>query len=486
MRRHTIRLVASCARIALLGMCGAAAGTAAIWTWRGEWVDAVDDALVASRVRSYAERVTALAATADVAQRERGYRSLVGELDWVRRQDYLADVLRDSYSALATLEEQRGNDAAAYAWMFQWVRFDEQDVMAATRLAELECAWPDYRQAGLDRLTALSRRYPGHPVVVRALAKGLITSGRWLDSCRALEDGALALRSKLWTIGWDVGGGIDLAARRVDTVPVREGDESTFRFRVAEPIVGMHLQMPTFHSALLQRPRIEVAGGRVIDLIEAQQQISEVCIDRGVAITNGGGGPYLVARWDPPIPADTALAIRWCEVPIYELAYASALIDPALAAIYQPNATADPADLALLERTRMRRARAATSGQWQVFWCLQGGQFGDAQSRIETLVPIPDATGCTYSRTFAIGGAADVLRLDFPEAAGVTYTFAQFDVQLAGRTLPIDMAAVPLLAPHNLERRGDAFVITGPDPYFSFALPERLDVVALKMAGTAR
>lgn len=496
MRRKHVLLLANAARLLLLGICCAAGGTAAIWRWRPEWVDGFEAQLVQQHVRAPFDRLAELDKETDPARREAGYRVLLAELEHVRRQDRVADVVTGCYERLSQIAEGKGDLQAALDWTNEQTTFESGDglsparradlecrnVISAARRGDLECRIDGLRDEGIKDLRALNKKYPGHPIVGRTLVAGLLRADKVADAAAVLDAEIAAVRSNLWTISWDAGAGLDRMSRRVELMPVAEGKEMTFRFRVAEPITGLLLMPPAFHCGVLQHPRLEY-GADTIDLTNARTESYQLRVGEGRVVSVGDGGPWLAAHWEPAIPADTPLVVRFGEQPAPELSYAWCLTMPQLHWLDSPP---EGFDKELVRRLRTYRARAAASLDWQVFWCRADENFGGPRNRLQGLVPEPDAEGCSVAGRFAVGDDLDRLRLDFPECIGVTYTLPKFELVLEDTKVAIDLATVEMLAPHNVERRDGSFVVTGPDAYFGFALPKTLRVTAVAVAGVVR
>jgi hypothetical protein len=483
MRRKHLQLLAHGSRAFLLGICGIAGGTAAVWTWKPDWVDAVDDACVRRYVTRYRERFDAISREADAGRKARAFEALLDELAWVRRQDRLADIVDQCFAQLSALAEAGNDLTAAVDWMTRRVEFDDHDLLAAARLGALECRVPGRLDAGLQRLQQLVTAYPGHPTAVVALATAQADAGRPADAAATVQQALGALRSNLWTISWDAGTGIHREERRVETVPMREGDEQVFRFRIAEPLIGLAVFPPAFHSGLLEQPRLE-HGGAAIELAAGNAETFQLRAAAGRAATTGESGPALGLHWDTPIPADTPLVLRWRDTPLPELAYADALLHPAVAAwLDHAPAGADPQ---ALQRLRCCRARAALVGGFQLFWSSGDTPFSGERHATARTVPVPLPDGGAFALTVPVAATADRVRVDLPDGVGVGYAFTRFDVRCGDRVVPIDLASVPLLLPHGVERRDGRLVVTDGDPYFAFALPEPLRIDRIECAGASR
>src|SRR5262245_32594700 len=185
MRRRHLQLLAHGARLVLLGVCGIAGGTAAVWTWQPDWVDAVDDACVRHFVTGYRDRLNAIAQLPD-DRKARAYEALADDLSWVRRQDRLADVVEECYSRLSALAAAGNDLTAAVDWLARRVPSAAHDLLAASRLGALECRAPGMRDAGLARLQQLVATYPGHPTAVVALATAQADAERPADAAATL------------------------------------------------------------------------------------------------------------------------------------------------------------------------------------------------------------------------------------------------------------------------------------------------------------
>ncbi len=484
MRRTRLRLLANCTRLLLLGICCTAGGTAAIWNWRSEWVVATDAWLQRRYVATFRERFDAITKVADHKQRADGCATLLAELDWVRRQDRLADVVGGCLQHLSSVAENTGDLVAAAQWMQRAVDFDDHDVLTANRLAGLECRIPEQRANGLARLTQLLRQFPGHPVLANSLAQNLAAAERPAEAATVIDNAMTALHSNLWTIAWDTGPGPNNFERRVETIASPEGDEIVFRFRVAEPIFGLQIFPPTFHSGRIDRARLRCGANRQIDLFAATTATYQLRIDGNAAATFGSSGASWTVHWDEPIPADTHLELFCREQLLPEFALEPALTTPQLGAWL--DAPPAPADESQLRRLRRARARVGGAGDLQVFWCAGNATFDAAHSRLAQPVPTPTDDGCAFTGRFAIDAAVARLRLDFPDGVGTSYAVSTFALTLPDRTLAIDLATIELQTPHNVERRGDRFVVTGGDPYFTFTLPTETTIRDIAIAGDAR
>jgi hypothetical protein len=484
MQRKHLRLLVHLTRGALLAVGSTAAATAAIWTWQPDWVDRADAWFVKQYVGRYRDRLDMIRGVTDPARQYEQLTALVNDLAGVRRQDRLADVVADCYLRLSQHEEARGDVAAAARWMLRSVEFDDHSLHNEVRLCELSYRLPEERADALSRLQALAQRHPGNPFVAPVLATLLARDDQPLEAAKVIASADDAMRSRLWTISWDAGTGIDRTTRRCETVPVYAGGELLLRFSVDEPIVGLSLVPPTFHCAVLEGLRLEVAGGRTIDLLPADATVQHMDVGRGRAATWGGSGPWVETRWREPIAAGTPLVVRARELRTPLRAFAAATTEPALVA-WIDAAPAEHRDLA----ARLRRIRAITtaSGQVQVFWAGRGEDFAAERSRAAQAIVLPDEAGGRFDVEVPLDTDAHVVRVDLPEGIGTAYGFERLVLAGGDGPIAIDAAAVDLHAANGCERRDGRYVVTGRDPYFVFTVPgapQRL--AAVMISGVAR
>lgn len=486
MRRQHLRLLANGTRLLLLAVCGAAGGTAAIWHWRPEWVDAADDWLVHRHVESWRERARAIGAEADPTRQQEQYAALLRDLQFVQRQDRLADVVGLCLSELSRICEQRGELDAAAKWLEQRVEFDDHDLIAAARLGALECRVPDRRDTGLQRLADLCARFPGQPTATNAFVRALAEAGRPADAARALAEALKALQSRLWSLAWDpgTGTGIDRFERRVDLMPARDGADTVLRCNFAEPVSGLALFLPAFHAARMTLPRLETSTGRVVDFAKLRLETNELLVADGAMASYGGSGSSLAAAFTTPIPAGTSISIRLRETPWPQGAYDDALRSPAL--WNWLSAEPAPADAELVATLRRARACAAATGDFQVFWSEAGQNPEASRCATRRTIPEPTADGCTFGVEWPIGAPAAFLRIDLPDGVGVAWELTRCDLRAGDKSTTIDLATAELRNPQSIERRDGRFHVTGTDPYFSVALPAPLTLDGAAIQGVAR
>ncbi len=94
--------------------------------------------------------------------------SFANDLKIVKRQDRLGPIKRETMGILSKAYEELGKLEKALHWADMWVAFDERDLYAQVRKAQLMCRIPELTNEGKDLLARLYKKVPEAEVVTNA------------------------------------------------------------------------------------------------------------------------------------------------------------------------------------------------------------------------------------------------------------------------------------------------------------------------------
>jgi len=109
-----------------------------------------------------------------------------------------------------------------------------------------------------------------------------------------------------------------------------------------------------------------------------------------------------------------------------------------------------------------------TQAPFGIYWAIDGIGFSEDASTNELLT----LSGNSFEVRLPLGARITKLRLDFPDALNIPY-FVR-NVELVGRDelIRLDLNSVESVTSHSVSTKAGVFVITGPDPYYGFRVPD--------------
>jgi hypothetical protein len=482
MRRRTLQQLANLGRLTSLVLALGAGATAWVWVYRPQWVDSLDAWLVKRAHRPYETRLAEALAVQDAATSEDLLEQLVDDMAFVKRQDHLAPTVTQSMQRLSHLREQAGDLANAIEWMADAAAFDDHNLRSLVRLYELRCRNGESQKQGEAEFAALWAQFPGSPWVAPAYANHLAARGdrKALD---VIEKSLKAIESNLWTFVWDPGkspdgknlpeiGDLERGIRRADIVPTIEDGVLRLRFVVNEPCQRVRFYLPPFASFALLDPRLRVfaPGGTNadVDLAADPGEIGHLRRGSGRIDAFGESSPNLTVALPQRTPGAAMFELTGRFEPTQSTLLLAPLRGPLFAKVEQTLITAKDEDG--LRRLRELRGQALSQSMLQVFWRAAAADFTSRDSKPASL-GMRVADGVKFAATVPLAVKATALRIDLPEDLGVRYRLDELAVTAGGQRSALDPATVAFLVTHDLERNGAELTVTGPDPYFAFAVP---------------
>lgn len=243
-RSRRLRSLANCLRALGLLAVLLAVVTAVGIAYGGGTIDAFEHTVQRWLRTPVADALAAARNEPEPDRRAARHAALLARLRDTQREDRDADIVRHCYHELADLAEARGDLEAATAWLQARHEFDDRDLVAAVRHAQLLCRAAATATNGRAKLRQLAARFPGHALVVTALVEQALADGNPRHARSALAAALRAPRPQLWRLTRDDGAAIDL-------VPVRTATGLRLGCRLESPCSQLHLAPPDNGDDLL-------------------------------------------------------------------------------------------------------------------------------------------------------------------------------------------------------------------------------------------
>ncbi|MEO6597057.1 MAG: hypothetical protein ABIP94_20115 [Planctomycetota bacterium] len=468
MRRKTAKTLADLGRLIPLTVCLFAGSVAWIWAHHPSAVATFEVRLAHLLAGHLWGAWEAAKQATDPATQRVLLEGLEKDLGHVRSQDRMGYIVDDCQSRLIALAEARGDLADATKWARASVAFDDRNVLALVRLGRLLCAEPSTHQQGLDQLRTLSRKFTGDPHVTSAVASALARSGRGEEALAVLDAAFAVPQSNGWIVQWDAGEGLD--GRQANLIPTVDEGHLRLRFDIADRCRLLRFLVPACSSFSLVRPTLYVVADgqtQAIDLLGAAMASNGMARngDRLEAIGESGAWIDVVLPTLAVSHQEFTLTAGW------QPRRSTVIAAPAVEAAMDMwrDQLVQRGDTEASEQLRLWR-NAARVGL-QVGLCCRAGDdpFDDAQRLTSFVESTPNGGNAV---AFSIGQPATQLRIHLPASTiGLTYEWTKLVVVIDGRTIDLDPLTMVLLGSKDVERRDGAFVSTGVDPRFWFAIP---------------
>ncbi|HEX5054286.1 MAG TPA: hypothetical protein VFZ65_21080 [Planctomycetota bacterium] len=480
MRRKTVKTLADLGRLIPLAVCLFAGSVAWIWTHHADAVAAFEKRLVHLLTGRFWGQFEAAGKVGDPAVEHDLLEGLAHDLEHVRSQDRLSDMVEKCHTRLIALAEAKGDLDEALSWARASVAFDGQHVRTLVRLGEVLCARPETRDQGLAHLSALSRKFAGNPHVARALAAQLAAAGRGAEALDVLDAACAVPQSNRWIVLWDEGQGYEES--NAHQIPVVVHDCFRLRFDIVGRCKRVRFLTPLFASFTLVQPMLHVVVNgetHVLSLLGPSASVSNMATagDRLEAV---GVSDAFVEVVLPEVAADRwefTLVAGW--QPRRSSLIASPTLLPRFAALRDE--WANRGETAQLARLQGWRAVAYAGQPVDLYYRHGKEPFAGVRKVSGTLGTLPDGG---FAVEFQVDKPASQLRVDLPaDAAGISYRLTKLDVVVDGRLTSLDPRTLELKGTNEVERRDGTFVATGNDPFFWFDAPAGDVVNSVRVEG---
>jgi hypothetical protein len=490
MRRAHQRLLANTFRSCGLGACLVAVGAGIFWVQCPDQVCAIEQHLRERLTGTIQAEWRAAMDQTDAARQSQQLEQLLGKLEAVRRDDRLANLVRDGHRRLAELAHARGDVAAVAGYLREAIAFDDHDVTSQVQLADVLCEQPETLREGLERFALLVERPPGsaaltqptfadQPLVVAKFARHLADNGRAREALHLLDRAASSPTSNLWTIAWSENETAAADTARAELVASVAAERTYLQFELASPCRRLWFQLPEGASGLLQDLELTIGTPpRTIDVFANVQLTNLRRTGQGVVADGSPAQSFAVDLGERSAGAlEVRFSARWTPRPAVLLAAPAA--SPAMGQLAADlMAAGDQNHARSLHRWRL----AAMQGSVQLHARRGAAEFASLQN----LAPETNPGAADFDLTFAVAMPATELRFVLPAQIG--YGFAVEQVQAT-----IDGAAIDLLASvrtstalHDVTTRNGWWVVTGTAPSVTVSMPADQTIENLRLVGNVR
>ncbi len=408
----------------------------------------------------------------------------VRDLGNIRPEDRVMPIARRALAAIARIEENRGNDAAAIAAVARSLVLQPNDLPGQTQHARLLCKSQATQAEGLFRLRELNRQLPEVSFIADALAGELRRGGDVAGAFEALAALDASAPLSTWRVRpLDFPHFMEMSARP-------SGEGLTMTFGIPGGMDGFFLEPPAYIGMRVSGARIRAtnqAGSAevpLVDVVTKLHGLNRVGADLH-PLWNVHGHieiriPHLPPAWEHTITITANV----------ELAPSPGMLDLAADPRAMPlarerAAAGDPAMLTAIERAR---ARAHPLAEFEFYWA--DGDGFSAERNAKTLGMVQAFEGeLRFEAVGAPQGNARIIRLDFPMPGPEPREFTLQHIEVVDATGVID---VPVTADsyqevNQMRRTANGLVASGSDPYVVLKLPRRAEGLQRATArGTTR
>jgi hypothetical protein len=460
MHGTTARRLLLAGRLLSAGLALAALGTAAVWRWRPQWVDAVDQALVRRHLEADRQRIEAAAALAgrDPAAAIEELRGLCARFSGGLRSEHRGQRWAEASAILARLLRAGGQRDQALELCRERVRFHPLDLIAHLDLIDLLAQ--DLRDSNEhdQRLHELHALLPENQAVTQRMLAYLAGKRQHAAWGKALAAHLRSARRYAFRILVDWPGIPSTWILSEPFQPQCAAGILRSELLLAAGAAGVRVQPPA--GVTLHDPRLEVAGLGAI--------AGEASAD----------GP--VFALPAPLPAPAAARFG-AGVDVAEPPWLQAIL-------LGPDAEAALSELPPgpeCDQVRRHRAAAAFAEGLALLWRAAPEPFAEERrSQARARLGFPAEDGIPFRVEFPIDAACAELRLLLPGRTGLAFTIASLEAVGAA---PAPLATGPeQVGLDDLRFEAGALVSTGPRPVATVRLPGPAHVRRVLLTGVLR
>jgi len=418
---------------------------------------------------------------------------LAESLEGIRPGERLEVERRRALEYLTRHRERLGDRAGALEAARAWVGFDPRNVRAELELARLMGGDPELRDERLEVLGALFARLPEVGEVAGAWCELLMDEGRFAEAAAAALRADQQPRPNYWRVRWKRRAEASAPFQAMVFPELDAEGRLVVECEIGGPALWISIELPPGGSYTLVDPVLTITKkGSSTELpladFEGVELVQLRRTGRSFEQTGGLGARFEIAPG--PAALGGVLTLRFqagLEIPpsagLVAVAY-HPRADEAFAALA---ASADSSDEDVLAVFRRARLTSLMRSDAQLYWRKRKGGFTRANS---VLLPLGGAIvegELRFEVEFPIAERVSLVRLDLPEALGVSYSFTALEVLGAAGVEALDPASIETELLHGLERAGATFTVTGKDPWLAFELPGPVETIeGLRLRGVAR
>lgn len=442
MRKPLYRQLPNLGRTLLLLFSCAAGCTALVWTCWPELVHELDTSIVKLYEHGSTEAWNE-AREVVVVDRARGIErlaDLLEDLEDIQKSDRLGGIKRAALDLLTASLEAEGDFARAAGWAERWTGFDERDLNARIRLAELLSRTAGREEEGIGLLAEVQRRIPEVEAINESYVGMLIAAGRGAEACQVLLDALragvdpLSLPTRVeegWMVFVDSGDGFGPGNREV--VRGRLGEDGSFEIplRIPSRTRRIRIDPPPHSSFRMTRAHLELDLGG--------ERVTAGLGDLSVRLEQIDGDPGAME-----CTADKQ--------------------DPRLVMNLEGLISGDAARMTLRARIADEPEPRAGGSTWNLYWDEGRGFRPELREKIEVGV-----TGGFLELSFGLPQGARKLRIDPPPGSCFRLEAPTLEYRLAGQTVSLNLCELPIRL-HEMELVRGALQVSASarDPYISW------------------
>jgi tetratricopeptide (TPR) repeat protein len=493
--------------ISLLGVLGLV-----LWSYYPDKIKSLDSYIVGRYTSYHQDRLNDARELVLSGQQDRAmevYAQMLGRMSHVYRQDSLWPVKRRALLALVNLYQKARNFSQARYWLELWLKLDERDLAAQHRYAKLLCSLPEDREAGVNRIEALYRKFPNYGNIFADYFSLSVKRKDAPSFCAILRDyyeRLLVAANGEWKVSWLSSEG----ANQMRAYPIMEpGGKIIMRATLSErPLGGLRLDAPPWPHYLMSA-KIEFRSGvrkQALNLVPGIVKISPgvKALSADIYETSSKEPFWVVtlsdfAEWNDQI--NVILTGTWLPVlPKQVIAYLKKHGgQDSEKAVHDTVCKGYEKVVALpLERRFAGRTGSLADGNWvfpkgkyheiigapvEVFWTNpENPHFSE---KFKRRAPLALKGNRFDSMEFSVHDHISSLRIDPPPAVFATYRDLQIEITTDHGPRVLDLKDLDIRL-HDMKRIGvNAFQALGKDPFLYFTLSkEPLYVNKVKISAT--